>query len=90
MDNDLDLLDPDDADESRPSLVEAIFDRPDNVSQGEYWAIYEFLLDPDIRNDPHRIAGVLREFAGWGRHMLEMMHEAGLIDGAETRDGGDD
>ena len=85
--DDLNLLDPDDADDSEPSLVEIIFDHPDNVSQGEYWAIYEFLLDPDIRDNPQMIAGVLREFAGWARHMLETMHKAGLIDEADLGNG---
>lgn len=64
--------------EDRLSLVERIFDDPDTVGQGEYTAIYEFLLAPDIRDDPDAIAGVLREFSGWAQHMLEQIRKLGL------------
>ena len=61
------------------SLMERIFDHPDRVSEGEYTAIYEFLLSPDIRDDPDAIAGVLTEFVGWAQYMLEQMQQSGLI-----------
>ncbi|MDY6875604.1 MAG: hypothetical protein SWK90_05295 [Chloroflexota bacterium] len=60
------------------SLVERIFDDPDAVGQGEYTAIYEFLLVPDICDDPDAIAGVLQEFSGWAQHMFEQMRKLGL------------
>jgi hypothetical protein len=62
------------------SLVAKIFYHPKTVSEGEYITIYEFLMDPDIRNDPEMIAGALKEFAGWAEHMLEQMRKLGLID----------
>ncbi len=62
------------------SLVEKIFYHPEEVSQGEYTAIYEFLLDPEIRDDPEIIAGVLDEFSGWAQYMREQMQKLGLID----------
>lgn len=66
------------------SLVAKTFDHPDQVCEGEYITIYEFLLDPDIRDDPERIASVLVEFAGWAQHMLKRMRELGLIDQTES------
>jgi hypothetical protein len=74
---------PEEGDEE-DSFVAQIFYHPDTVSQGEYITIYEFLLDPEIRDDPEMIAGVLREFAGWAQHMLEQMRTLGLIDETET------
>lgn len=68
----------------KSSLVEQVFDSPDNVCEGEYIAIYEFLLSPDICDDPDLIAGVLREFTGWSRHMLRQMYERGLIASPEA------
>ncbi|MBI1881555.1 MAG: hypothetical protein HYR94_25520 [Chloroflexi bacterium] len=76
---------PEDGDEDE-SLVTKIFYHPDTVSQGEYFAIYEFLLDPEIRDDPEMIAAVLKEFAGWAQHMLEQMRKLGLIDQTESYD----
>jgi len=73
-------------DEDQSSLVEKIFPNPDTVSQGEYITMYEFLLSPDISNDPEMIAGVLREFSGWAEHMLRRMQELGLIGGDEMTD----
>ncbi|MCK4315912.1 MAG: hypothetical protein KAX24_09090 [Anaerolineae bacterium] len=73
---DSDLL----GEEDQNSLVESVFDNPDAVSQGEYTAIYEFLLNPDICDDPDAIAGVLQEFSGWAQHMLEKMRQLDLID----------
>jgi hypothetical protein len=67
-----------------PSLVESLFDDPDTVCEGEYTTIYEFLLDPDMRNDPEMIAGVLREFSGWALYMLKRMQELGLIERTGT------
>ncbi len=69
---------PDEADQ--PSLVERVFPHPDTVSEGEYITMYEFLLSPDIRDDPIAIAGVLREFSGWAQHMLRRMRRLGLVD----------
>jgi hypothetical protein len=60
----------------RRSLVESVFHDPENVGQGEYTVIYEFLLNPDIRDDPDAITGVLEEFAGWANYMLEQMQKA--------------
>lgn len=54
------------------------------MSQGEYTTIYEFLLDPEISNDPELITGVLGEFISWAQYMLERMHKLGLIDKSET------
>ncbi len=68
-----------------PSLVEQIFDDPDTVCEGEYITMYEFLLSPDIRDDPIAIAGVLREFSGWAQHMLRRMRRLGLVDGVGGR-----
>ena len=34
------------------SLVERLFFDPDTVCQGESMAIYDFLLSPDIRDNP--------------------------------------
>ena len=62
------------------SLVERVFDNPETISQGEYTAIHEFLLNPDISDDPEAIAGVLKEFAGWAQYMLERMQQLGLVD----------
>jgi len=70
-------------DKQPPSLVEQVFFDPDNVSQGEYWAIYEFLLDPDIRDDPEIIVNVLKEFSSWAQYMLGQIQELGLINEAE-------
>jgi hypothetical protein len=75
-----------DDDEGQLSLVERVFDQPDTVSQGEYWAIYEFLLDPDIRDDPAMIAGVLCEFSGWSQYMLKRLLTLGLISQEEAND----
>ena len=61
------------------SLVERLFPDPDNVSQGEYYAIHNLLLNMDECDDPQAIAGVLREFAGWATYMLGQMKAAGLI-----------
>ena len=72
--------------ETQLSLVERVFDNPDIVSQGEYLAIYEFLQNPDISNDPEMIAGVLKEFSGWAKYMLRRMQELGLIGGDEMKD----
>ena len=71
---------------SHLSLVERVFPHPDQVSEGEYIALYEFLLNPDISNDPEMIAGVLREFSGWAEYPLQRMRETGLINDAETDD----
>jgi len=68
-----------------PSLVEQIFEDPDTVCEGEYITMYEFLLSPDIRDDPEAIAGVLREFSGWAQHMLRRMRRLGLVDGVGGR-----
>ena len=68
---------------SQLSLVERVFPNPDTVSQGEYFAIYEFLQNPDICNDPEMIAAILIEFSGWAEYMLRRMHELGLIGGDE-------
>ena len=73
-------------DEDQPSLVERVFPNPDTVNQGEYLAIYEFLQNPDISNDPEMIAAVLREFSGWAEYMLRRMQELGLISGDEMND----
>ena len=73
-------------DEGQLSLVERVFPHPDQVSEGEYITLYEFLLNPDIRNDPEMIVGVLREFSGWAEYLLQRMRESGLIDDAETDD----
>ncbi len=78
------MMDDDAPDEEESSLVERIFLDPDTVSQGEYWAVYEFLLDPDIKDDPEMIAGVLKEFSGWAQYMLGQMRELGLIDQIEV------
>jgi hypothetical protein len=69
--------------EDHPSLVEKVFPHPDTVCEGEYITIYEFLLNPDIRDDPQLIAGVLKEFSGWALSMLEEMQRLGLIDPTE-------
>ncbi len=69
--------------QDRCSLVERIFDGPDVVCEGEYITLYDFLLDPNICNDPDRIAGVLREFAGWTRYMLQRMQGLNLIEQVE-------
>jgi len=66
--------------EDQQSLVERIFPHPDTVCEGEYITIYEFLLSPDIRNDPELIAGALDEFSGWAQYMLGQMRQRGLID----------
>jgi hypothetical protein len=68
------------SDEYHPSLVERVFDEPNTVCEGEYATIYEFLLNPDIGNDPDAIAGALKEFSGWAHYMLERMQGLGLID----------
>lgn len=67
-------------DEEHLSIVESIFPNPDTVCEGEYITMYEFLLNPDIRDDPEAIAGVLGEFSGWAQHMLQKMRTLGLID----------
>ncbi len=61
--------------EEERSLVERIFPDPDSVSEGEYTAIYEFLLSPDICNDSEAIAGVLEEFSGWAEYMLKELQK---------------
>jgi hypothetical protein len=58
------------AEQDHRSLVERVFDGPDAVCEGEYITIYDFLLDPDICNDPERIVGVLREFVGWATYCI--------------------
>jgi hypothetical protein len=63
------------------SLVEKVFCDPRSVSQGEYTAIYEFLFNPDIRDDPDVIIGVLGEFAGWANYMIEQMQKARSLPG---------
>jgi len=73
-------------DRGQLSLVERIFPNPDKTSEGEYIAMYEFLQNPDISNDPGMIAGVLREFSGWAGYMLQRMQELGLIGGDEKND----
>jgi hypothetical protein len=65
--------------DDQSSLVEKIFDNPDRICEGEYMTIYEFLLSPSIRDDPDVIAGVLEEFSGWARFMLNRMRESGLL-----------
>ena len=70
--------------EEEQSLVEKIFPDPTDVSEGEYTAIYEFLLSPDICNDPEAIAGVLEEFSGWAEHMLKELQKLGLTSQTET------
>ena len=75
----------DEDDDGAPSLVKTLFPNPDTISAGEYSTIYEFLLDPDIRNDRHMIAGVLQEFAGWAEYMLNIMRKRGLADPEERR-----
>jgi hypothetical protein len=67
-------------DQDHRSLVERIFDDPDVVCEGEYITLYDFLLAPDICNDPEHIAAVLREFAGWATYMLERMQGLNLIE----------
>jgi hypothetical protein len=69
--------------EDRPSFIERVFPHPDTVCEGEYITIYEFLLNPDIRDDPQLIAGVLKEFSGWALSMLKEMQRLGLIDPTE-------
>lgn len=66
-------------DQDCPSIVEQVFDDPDIIGQGEYTAIYEFLLNPDLRDDADLIAGVLSEFSGWAQCMLERMWKRGLV-----------
>ena len=61
------------------SLVEKIFDDPDRICESEYAAIYEFLLNPSICNDPEAIASVLGEFSGWADYMLKQMKKLDLI-----------
>lgn len=65
------------------SLVERVFDDPDVICEGEYITIYDFLLDPGICNDPERIAGVLREFAGWATYMLQRMQRLDPVERVE-------
>jgi len=72
--------------EVQSSLVERIFPNPDNVSEGEYLTIYEFLQSPDIDNDPEMIAGALKEFSGWAQHMLLRMQELGIIGSDKASD----
>ena len=57
----------------QPSLVERLFDNPDNISQGEYTAIYDILLNEDVRNNPVLIIACLEEFSGWAQYMLEIV-----------------
>ena len=68
------------SEEDQPSLVEKLFPPPDTVSEGEYITIFEFLLSPDIRDDPVAIAGCLEEFSGWAQYMLEQMKKQGLLE----------
>ena len=70
--------------EEDQSLVERIFPDPENIPEGEYIAIYEFLLNPDIRNDPELIVGVLQEFSGWAEYMLKELQKRGLMDQTKT------
>jgi hypothetical protein len=70
--------------ENQQSLAERLFPDPDAVSQGEYITVYEFLLNPDICNDPVAIAGCLEEFAGWAQYMLAQMRKQGLLEPHET------
>ena len=70
--------------EDQQSLVERLFFDPDTVCQGEYMAIYDFLLSPDIRDNPVAIAGCLEEFTGWTQHMLTQMRKQGLLEPHET------
>jgi hypothetical protein len=65
--------------ENHLSLVERAFDKPDIICQGEYTAMYEFLLNPDICDDPGAIVGALNEFSGWAQHMLAQMQKLGFI-----------
>lgn len=69
--------------EQPDSLVERIFDHPDNICQGEYYVIHDFLLNLEDRDEPEAIACALEEFAGWAVYMLKKMHQAGLIDRSE-------
>ncbi len=62
------------------SLVERIFDDPDVICEGEYITLYNFLLDPNICNDPDLIAGVLGEFVGWATYMLQRMQRINFIE----------
>lgn len=64
----------------QPSVVERLFENPERMSAGEYTTIYEFLLSPDIRDDPDLIKGVLEEFIGWARYMLEQLQKSGELE----------
>ena len=67
-------------DEDKRTLVESLFPDPDTVSQGEYTVIYEFLQNPDIRNDSAMIASCLDEFVGWAQYMLKEMSKQGYLE----------
>ena len=66
--------------EHQLSLVERLFDNPDNISQGEYTAIYDILLNEEVRNDPVLIVACLEEFSGWAQYMLEIMKRHGFVE----------
>jgi hypothetical protein len=59
--------------EHQPSLVERLFDDPRDISQGEYTAIYDILLNEGVRNNPVLIVACLEEFSGWAQYMLEIV-----------------
>jgi len=59
------------------SIVEKVFPNPEQVSGGEYWAIYDFLMSPDIENDPELILGCLEEFSGLATYLQDLMRKAG-------------
>lgn len=59
------------------SIVEKVFPNPKHVSEGEYWAMYNFFTSPDIENDPELIMGCLEEFSGWATHLQDLMRKAG-------------
>jgi hypothetical protein len=67
-------------DQISKSVVEKVFPDPDTVCQGEYWAMYEFFLSPDMENDPDLIMGCLEEFVGWANHLKDLMQKAGYGD----------
>ena len=70
--------------QNQKSLVETLFWDPEAVSEGEYWAIYEFLQDPNICDDPVAIAGSLQEFAEWTQFMLEQIKKRGFGEQSKT------
>lgn len=62
------------------TIVEKVFPDPDQVSEGEYWALYEFFTTSDIENDPEMILGCLEEFSGWAIYLRDLMKKAGYGD----------